>query len=67
MKTYLTALQAIDNTDGLLKQFIGQNIMANNIDEAEEICTNQYPFLSVLGEKICEYDENMEIVDVSLN
>jgi len=30
MKTYLTALQAIDNTDGLLKQFIGQNIIANN-------------------------------------
>jgi len=67
MKTYLTALQAIDNTDGLLKQFIGQNIIANNFDEAEEICINQYPFLSVLGEKICEYDENMEIVDVSLN
>jgi len=67
MKTYITTLQAIDNTDGLLKQFIGQNIIANNIDEAEEICNNQYPFLSVLGEKICEYDENMNEVDVSLN
>jgi len=67
MKTYITALQAIDNTDGLLKQFVGQNIMANNIDEAEEICNNSFPFLSVLGEKICEYDENMDIVDVSLN
>jgi len=67
MKTYLTALQAIDNTNGLLKQFIGQNIMANNFDEAEEICINQYPFLSVLGEKICEYDENMNEIDVSLN
>jgi len=67
MKTYITTLQAIDNTDGLLKQFIGQNIMANNIDEAEEICINSFPFLSVLGEKICEYDENMNEVDVSLN
>jgi len=67
MKTYITTLQAIDNTDGLLKQFVGQNIMANNIDEAEEICSNQYPFLIVLGEKICEYDENMNEVDVSLN
>jgi len=67
MKTYITTLQAIDNTDGLLKQFIGQNIMANNFDEAEEICNTQYPFLSVLGEKICEYDENMNEVDVSLN
>jgi len=67
MKTYITTIQAIDNTDGLLKQFIGQNIIANNFDEAEEICINQYPFLSVLGEKICEYDENMNEVDVSLN
>jgi len=67
MKTYITTLKAIDNTDGLLKQFIGQNIMANNIDEAEEICIKQYPFLSVLGEKICEYDENMNEVDFSLN
>jgi len=67
MKTYITTLQAIDNTDGLLKQFIGQNIMANNFDEAKEICNTSYPFLTVLGEKICEYDENMGIVDVSLN
>jgi len=41
--------------------------MANNFDEAEEICSTSYPYLEVLGEKICEYDENMEIVDVSLN
>jgi len=67
MKTYITTLQAIDNTDGLLKQFIGQNIMANNIDEAEEICSTSFPYLFVLGEKICEYDENMNEVDVSLN
>jgi len=67
MKTYITTLQAIDNTDGLLKQFIGQNIMANSHNEAEEICINSFPFLSVLGEKICEYDENMNEVDVSLN
>jgi len=67
MKTYITTLQAIDKTDGLLKQFIGQNIMANNIDEAEEICITSYPYLEVLGEKICEYDENMNEVDVSLN
>jgi len=67
MKTYITTLQAINNNNGLLKQFIGQNIIANNFDEAEKICINQYLFLSVLGEKICEYDKNMEIVDVSLN
>jgi len=67
MKTYITTLQAIDNTDGLLKQFIGQNIIANNFDEAEAICNVLHPYLSVLGEKICEYDENMNEVDVSLN
>jgi len=67
MKTYITTLQAIDNTDGLLKQFIGQNIMANNIDEAVFICNTLLPYLEVLGEKICEYDENMNEVDVSLN
>jgi len=48
MKTYITTLQAIENTDGLLKQFIGQNIMANNIDEAEEICSTSFPYLEVL-------------------
>ena len=51
----------------MLKQFIGQNIIANNFNEAQKICSISFPFLSVLGEKICEYDENMNKVDVSLN
>ena len=54
MKTYVTKLQAIDKTDGVLKTFFGQNILANNWEEAELICKTHFPYLSVHGELICK-------------
>ena len=67
MKTYITTLNAIDKNDGLIKLFVGQNILANNWDEAEEICIECFPYLTILGEKICEYDENIKEILLNLN
>jgi hypothetical protein len=68
MKTYITTLLAIDKTDGFTKKFFGQNILANNWDEAEEICKTHFPYLTIHGELICELnEENLTEVNFSLN
>lgn len=59
MKTFVTKLQAIDKSDGQIKTFFGQNILANNWHEAELICKTHFPYLKVHGELICELDENL--------
>jgi hypothetical protein len=56
MKTFITTLLAIDKTDGFTKKFFGQNILANNWEEAEAICKTHFPYLKVHGELICELD-----------
>jgi len=67
LKTFITTLTAIDTTDGLLKHFIGFNILANDWREAEDIVKKQFPYLAIHGEKIVEYDMNFNVIDDSLN
>jgi hypothetical protein len=62
MKTFITTLIAIDTTDGLIKQFVGCDILANNWEEAEEIVKSQFPYLAIHGEKIDEYDMNFKLI-----
>lgn len=63
MKQFATTLQAIDKTDGLVKTFVGQNIIADNFDEANEIVKKFFPYICILGEIVKEIDEKtgMEI------
>lgn len=56
MKQYITFFKAIDNTDGLIKTWVGQTILANSFKEAEEICSINFPYLSICGEKVAELD-----------
>lgn len=57
MKQFITFFKAIDNTDGLVKTWVGQTILANSEDEAREVCKEHFPYLSILGEKVSELDE----------
>jgi len=56
MKQFITTFQAIDKTDGILKTFVGQNIIANNEIEAKEICKINFPYLCIFGELVKEID-----------
>jgi hypothetical protein len=49
MKTYITEFTAIDQGDGTLKKYAGQNIEAISWAQAEAICLLQYPWLKVVG------------------
>jgi hypothetical protein len=68
MKTFVTTLLAIDQIDGITKKFFGQNIMANNWDEAEVICKTHFPYLKIHGELLYELDEKtLKINNYQLN
>jgi hypothetical protein len=51
MKKFCTNFFALDLTDGMTKKFQGQTILANNWQEAEQICKEQFPYLEIEGEK----------------
>jgi hypothetical protein len=68
MKTFVTTLLAIDQTDGFTKKFFGQNILANNWEEAEQICKTHFPYLKIKGELVCELDEKtLKLTNYQLN
>lgn len=57
MKRFATTLKAIDNTDGLIKTFVGIDIYAWDHREAKNIIKRSYPYLTLLGEIVKEFDE----------
>ena len=63
MNKFVTMLNAIDKTDGKIKTFFGQEIIANDWNEAEEIVKNNFPYLTIHGQKVCEIDELTGKVD----
>ena len=68
MKTFITTLLAIDQTDGFTKKFFGQNILANNWEEAEQICKLHFPYLKVHGQLVCELEEKtLKEINFNLN
>ncbi len=56
MPRFVTQFTAIDKTDGIMKTFIGEYINANNFEEAEIICKTKKPYLTVIGQLVCELD-----------
>ena len=50
----------------MIKKFDGNRILANNWNEAEQICKEQFPYLTVYGELVCELDENT-LKEINLN
>jgi hypothetical protein len=68
MKTFCTNFFALDLTDGTTKKFQGQNIVANNWDEAETICEKNFPYLEIEGELQMELDFiTLKEINLSLN
>jgi len=57
MKTFVTALSAIDITDGIVKTFMGQNIIVSSWGDAKNIVKNNFPYLHIHGELVHELDE----------
>ena len=49
MYVFSTALEAIDKSDGKLKVFAGPYIEALTWADAERICIELYPYLTVVG------------------
>jgi hypothetical protein len=57
-----------DLNDGTTKKFQGVNIIANNWEEAETICINNFPYLEIEGELQMELDfVTLKKIDLSLN
>jgi hypothetical protein len=56
IKQFTTKFKAIDSTDGELKTWGGMRIKARSFDEAEKICAERYPYLTVVGEFVEEID-----------
>ena len=51
-----------------MKKFQGQNIPANNWDEAEQICKEQFSYLEIEGElqlELCE--KTLKEINLNLN
>lgn len=68
MKKFCTNFFALDLTDGITKKFQGQNIPANNWNEAEQICKEQFPYLEIEGELVLELDEKtLKEINLNLN
>lgn len=68
MKIFCTHLNAIDKSDGMIKKFDGNRILANNWNEAEQICKEQFPYLTVYGQLVCELDEKtLKEINLNLN
>ena len=68
MKTFCTNLFALDLNDGTIKKFQGKNIIANNWDEAENICKKNFPYLEIEGELKMELDfKTLKQINLSLN
>lgn len=66
MKTYLTKFRAYCNESKEIKTFAGKEIEANSIDEAKAYCKAFAPYLTVVGEKVCEFgDCNSNNRDIS--
>jgi hypothetical protein len=59
MKQFTTKFKAIDSTDGELKTWGGMRINARSFNEAEKICAEKYPYLTVVGEFVEEIDYNI--------
>jgi len=59
MKEYCTQFRAVDQTDGMVKLWGGPRLKAGSFDEAEKICKEQFPYLTVIGEFIEEIEFNM--------
>lgn len=68
MPKFVTQLTAIDTTDGVTKNFLGEYIIANTFEEAEMICKTKKPYLTVIGQLVCEIDSKSlkEIKDLSI-
>lgn len=79
MRTFVTEVQAIDPTDGLLKTFEGLRIESINPKMAQKWCNeNGLGFLKVVGELVCDisldenkgistYNDLMSFIDVHSN
>ena len=62
MKTFTTIIQAVDPMDGILKEWLGPYIQAQNIDQAINYCRNNIGYCKVDGELIAEVDEETGII-----
>lgn len=68
MKKYCTNFFALDLTDGITKKIQGQTILANNWDEAERICKEQFPHLEIEGELVLELcEKTLKEINLNLN
>lgn len=68
MAKYVTTFQAVDKTDGFLKTWVGPVIFANNLEEANLVIKNKFPYLCVQGEFVSETDEHTGIeIDITQN
>ena len=68
MKTFCTNFFALDLNEGTIKKFQGVNIIANNWDEAENICKKNFPYLEIEGELQMELDfKTLKQINLSLN
>lgn len=56
MKGFTTQFKAIDNADGKLKTYLGQTIYANDKEEAEIICKDNFPYLCIRGPILGDLD-----------
>ena len=68
MKKFCTNFFALDLTDGIIKKFQGQNILANSWKEAEQICKEKFPYLEIEGElqlELCE--KKLKEINLNLN
>ena len=56
MKTFLTELRAIERRTGGLRKYAGPNIQAPTWELAQAECDINFPYLTVIGELVCEVD-----------
>ena len=57
MKKYITEFRAYCNESKEIKTFAGKEIEANSPDEANAYCKEFAPYLTVVGEKVCEFED----------
>lgn len=70
LSTFITEMQAIDQSTNELILWEGPKIVTSTWFEAETICKERFPYLKVIGkleEEFPLYDDNTIIVTLNLN
>ena len=57
MKRFTTSFKAIDNNDGKLKTYVGNDVYSYSQQDAEAYVKSYAPYLTIMGELVSEVDE----------